>query len=156
MIYIPTLSISQVKVKICELATGNKITEEWTFLPDNFPFTGDWRHLKTAIAGKNFLFLDFPFRASGDEPGNLLVLNLVSRKQFWMKIDMIENKIKAKAPELDVDGNEYNLESLDFFNLRRKTYQMNFGRGFIDISYRCRLTSFDLDYGLRWTNFTVG
>ena len=30
--------VSHMKLKICELATGNNVTEEWTFLPKNHEY----------------------------------------------------------------------------------------------------------------------
>ena len=140
-----------VKVKICELATGNNLTEEWTFLPEKSPMAGNWNHLvntETGIAGKNFLLLDFDFQAASDEPGDLLALNLVSRKTFWMKKNTIENQIYAKASDVDFDGNEYDRGSLHFIDIVSSSRQINFGRGSIDISYR--FEELDLE------NITIG
>ena len=78
---------SQTKLKICELATGNKFTEEWTFVPENC------KHgLRVAIKD---LQENFALVFKGDE---ILLLNLATRKQFSVRTDNIINQMKAKAP----------------------------------------------------------
>ena len=65
-----------MKLKICELATRNKFTEEWTFLSEN---------------------LKSHFRAAGFKFLGVLLLNLVSRKQLLVERERILNQMKAKA-----------------------------------------------------------
>ena len=105
-----------MKLKICELATGNKFTEKWTFLPKS------WQHPVNEELfrfSENFVILDFCKHekyVDFDDPGKLLILNLVTRQQFWIEKRTIENQIKANAPEegapLILDyGNENHLIS---------------------------------------------
>ena len=92
---------SQNKLKICELATGNKNQEEWSFLPNG------WKcplEAARTIFDKNFLFVEFEhpwgnffMHPDLSENGDLLILNLASRKPFWMKKHFLEDEIKAKA-----------------------------------------------------------
>ena len=84
-----------MKLKICVLATGNKFTEKWTFLPKS------WQHPANKELfrfSENFVILDFCKHekyVDFDDPGKLLILNLITRKQFWIEKRTIENKIKA-------------------------------------------------------------
>ena len=111
------------KLSICELATGNKNPEEWTFLPKN------WNHslVEKAIVveydtNSNFfalIFDDRMFRPYGESSsleghgrGDLLILNLASRKKFWMKRSQIENQMKAKVYEEGGDGAQYDYDEL--------------------------------------------
>ena len=107
-----------MKLKICELATGNKFTEKWTFLPKS------WQHPVNEELFRfsgNFVILDFCKHekyVDFDDPGKLLILNLVSRQQFWIEKRTIENQIKASynvnaegAPLILEYGNENHLIS---------------------------------------------
>ena len=90
------VNISQVKLKVLERCTGHKKVEEWTFLPK------DWKYgLKTwgqspIIFEKNFALLIFDtwFNPSRDD---ILILNLVTRKSFWMRSTTVKTQIKEKA-----------------------------------------------------------
>ena len=83
------MKVSQMKLKICELATGNKFTEEWTFLPKNCQHTV----CKDTIQFyQNFALIDC------NRLHDILMLNLATRKQFWVRGDNIINQMKAKAP----------------------------------------------------------
>ena len=136
-------------MKICELATGRKFTEEWTFLPDTSAITSphdgklNGNHLvdfERGIFNENYLLLDFQFAAT-KETGDLLMLNLVSRKQFWMMKQQIGSKIQAKAPEVDFYGRHYNVDALNNLNLRGGSHRMNFERSEIEISFRLALSA---------------
>ena len=76
-----------MKLKICELATGNKFTEEWTFLSEDqkHHFRGAQLRIK-----ENFALL---FSSYG-----ILMLNLVTRKQFLVERENILNQMVAKVP----------------------------------------------------------
>ena len=133
--------ISHLKVTICELATGHKFTEEWTFLPDTTPNERDWNDLvdfETGISHENYLLLDFEFDAT-EESGDLLMLNLVSRKQFWMTKQNIRNQIKEKAPEVDFNGDHYNANALNDFNIMEGSRRMHVERSEIEINYRFKI-----------------
>ena len=55
----------------------------------------------------NFVILDFckhEIYVDFEDPGKLFILNLVTRKQFWIEKQTIENQIKAKAPDVSEKG----------------------------------------------------
>ena len=82
---------------ICERATGKDVTEMWTFLPK------DWKHRLNEWRcdfDKNFVFLYFANES-------FLLLNLVTRVQFWIKRKTIENEIKRNAPNVDEEGRPF-------------------------------------------------
>ena len=83
------MKVSQMNPKICELSTGNKIVEEWTFLPENC------QHIllkDMCQFNENFALIDF------NKLRDILMLNLTTRKQFWVHGENIINQMKAKAP----------------------------------------------------------
>ena len=83
------MKVSQMNPKICELATGNKFIEEWIFLPSNCQHT----LCKDMIQFyQNFALIDF------NNFHDILMLNLATRKQFWVHSENIINQMKAKAP----------------------------------------------------------
>ena len=88
-------SISQLKRKVVELSTGDKKVEEWKFLPR------DWKHcyVKKPIICKTFLFMEFFHRIENlrMNTGDILILNLVTRKKFWMWKEILTTQIKEKA-----------------------------------------------------------
>ena len=105
------------KLSICELATGKKNFEEWNFLPRN------WDHYlseKMIVLEDNFIALIFddhmfrPYGTSwnleGHGRGDLLILNLATRKKIWMKRSQIENQMKAKVYEKGGNGNEIEIK----------------------------------------------
>ena len=62
---------------------------------------------KRTFFSKNFVILDFCKHeryVDFDDPGKLLILNLVTRQQFWIEKQTIENQIKAKAPDVSEKG----------------------------------------------------
>ena len=101
--------ISPFKFKVRELFTGNKNAEEWT-LPEGWEDTWDVSGVmdeRQTIFDKNFVLLDMC------DPiiGIYMVLNLVSRKLFWMEKDPLEDKILEKVAEVtDENGEPYILE----------------------------------------------
>ena len=91
------MNISQVKLKVLERCTGHKKVEEWTFLPK------DWNYdlvlwSKPIHFDKNFALLEFDTR---DDPSrdDILILNLVTRKSFWMRSTTVETQVKEKAAD---------------------------------------------------------
>ena len=94
-------NISQVKLKVLELSTGNQNVEEWTFLPK------DWQYpLNTPciIFARNFVLLKF-FTWGNRNTDDLMVLNLITRKSFWMGTRIIETQAKEKvAGQMDLSG----------------------------------------------------
>ena len=128
------------KLSICELATGKKNFEEWNFLPKN------WNHHlgeKMIVLEDNFIALIFddhmfrPYGTSwnleGHGRGDLLILNLASRKKFWMKRSQIENQMKTKVYEEGGDGAQYNYDELRVAD--SLIYEMTVGKHEIEIKY---------------------
>ena len=91
------MKVSQMKLKICELATGNKFTEEWTFLPKNCQHT--------VCKGSIQFYQNFALIGC-NRHRDILMLNLATRKQFWVHGDSIINQMKAKAPVGDHELHE--------------------------------------------------
>ena len=87
--------LSQDQHKISECSTGNKVTEEWTFLPSK------WKHRlfeRKCLFDQNFALLYF----AND---SFLLLNLVTRVEFWIKRTIIENEMKRRVPDFEIfDG----------------------------------------------------
>ena len=129
------------KLSILELATGKKNFEEWNFLPKN------WNHHlgeKMIVLEDNFIALIFgdhmfrPYGTSwnleGHDRGDLLILNLATRKKFWMKRSQIENKMKEKIYEKDGIGARYDYDELRVDD--SMIHEMKVGTHEIKIKYR--------------------
>lgn len=129
------------KLSICELATGKEHFEEWNFLPKK------WNHHlgeKMIVLEDNFLALIFDdrmFRPYGNSDklhghgrGDLLILNLASRKKFWMKRSQIENEMKAKVYEDGGDGAQYDYDELRVDD--SMIDEMKVGKHEIEIKYK--------------------
>ena len=139
------------KLSILELATGKKNFEEWNFLPKN------WNHHlgeKMIVLEDNFLALIFDdrmFRPYGNSDtfgrGDLLILNLASRKKFWMKRKQIENQMKAKVYEDGGDGAQYDYDELRVDD--SMIDEMKVGKHEIEIKYK-------LDYRYGGGFLTIG
>jgi len=133
------------KLSIYELATGKKNFEEWDFLPKN------WDHYlseRMIVLEDNFIALIFddhmfrprfgPYGTSwnleGHGRGDLLILNLATRKNFWMKRSQIENQMKAKVYEKGGNGARYDYDRLRVND--SMIHEMNVGTHEIKIKYR--------------------
>ena len=79
----------EMQLTVVELSTGKKNTEEWLFLPN------DWKFPLTSriIFARNFALIGFD-TPSNTDTDDLLILNLVTRKQLWMQRKIIVNQIK--------------------------------------------------------------
>ena len=88
--------ISQMKLKIIERSTGNRKVEEWSFLPKDWKY--QWRPVRIFqnLAG-------FTFNTLGNSIDDFLILNLVTRKQFWMRRSIIASELIEKAGRLDLN-----------------------------------------------------
>ena len=88
--------ISQMKLKIIERSTGNRKVEEWSFLPKDWKY--QWRQVSIFqnLAG-------FTFNTLGNSIDDFLILNLVTRKQFWMRRSIIASELIEKAGRLDLN-----------------------------------------------------
>ena len=98
------MNISQVKLKVLERSTGHKKVEEWTFLPKDWIYDLIGNYLvgtmiwgqRPIIFEKNFALLIFDTwpNLSRDD---IMILNLVTRKSFWMRSWTVKTQIKEKA-----------------------------------------------------------
>ena len=98
-----------MKLKIYELSTGTfrhacmpgsfDHCEQWTFLPKNAWYSRMVLNERMTQFHKNFCLLYF-YRG---EFGHFLLMNLVTRVQFWIERDEIEEQIKAAAPDFNLD-----------------------------------------------------
>ena len=149
--------ISQSKIKVCELATGYKFTEEWTVsLPTNWQSPVDTSRI---IFNKNFVLLEFdtqwdPSTRSWSRPAtvdDLLILNLASRKQFWLKKKPLEMEIKARATALDLDGEPYDFDDDRFAMLYSVFRQMTVKQNEIVIDHHM-----DMDFRYGYDNVLIG
>ena len=72
--------------------------EEWMFLPANWIMPVKRKQI---YFSKNFVLIGFHPLYGHDflqGTGDILVLNLVSRKNFWMQTEIIKDKVRAKMP----------------------------------------------------------
>ena len=90
-----------MKLKVLECSTGKDKTEEWTFLP------ADWDHelVRRPKFDKNFAFLDFETRGKFEftDTGDILILNMITRKKFWMRMETLIAQIKEKTARIDFE-----------------------------------------------------
>ena len=89
-----------LKITVLELSTGNKEVEEWTYSPE-----GSIHPLKSRpIIVRNFVFLFFGSWHYGsnsiNHAGDILILNLVTRTEFWMKKETLIAKLKERAADM--------------------------------------------------------
>ena len=105
--------ISQMKLKIIERSTGNRKVEEWSFLPKDWKY--QWRQVSIFqnLAG-------FTFNTLGNSIDDFLILNLVTRKQFWMRRSIIASELIEKAGRL-VFGPHLNYQTTTSFFLKKRT-----------------------------------
>jgi len=87
------------KTAVCELSTGKRRYEEWTFLPRNWPHELSPPHISKNFVAfqfyRSFLHEEnniFEFMGSSDE--DFMVLNLISRKTYWVKVNPLAVKLK--------------------------------------------------------------
>ena len=86
--------ISHLKIKVLEMSTGRNKVEEWNFLPTN------WDHaLHDALCDKNFFILDFGTSGKFEftDTDDILILNMVTRKKFWMRSGTLRTQVEEKA-----------------------------------------------------------
>ena len=142
--------ISQSKIKVYELATGYKFTEEWTMsLPTNWQSPVDTSRI---IFNKNFVMLEFDTWMNGSaEDDDLLILNLASRKQFWLKKKPLEMEIKARATALDVDGEPYDFDDDRFGMIYSVFRRMTVKQNEIEIDHHM-----DMDFRFGYDTVLIG
>ena len=67
-------------------------------------------------------------------PGDLLILNLATRKKFWMTRSMVHDQIIAKVTDLDDDGNPNDFDG--FFLQVSSIREMKIGTHEIKVKYQ--------------------
>ena len=116
-----------VKPKILELSTGMNNVEEWSFLPETGGF-----YLGRERFDDHFAFI----RVSKSGPihgyDDLLILNLISRKQFWMKTLTIANQMRTQVGDRNTVDTNSRL-------LRGPRFSTQIGKDGIEIKYQVRL-----------------
>ena len=103
-----------MKLKIIERSTGNRKVEEWSFLPKDWKY--QWRQVRIFqnLAG-------FTFNTLGNSIDDFLILNLVTRKQFWMRRSIIASELIEKAGRL-VFGPHLNYQTTtSFWYFKKRT-----------------------------------
>ena len=95
-------SISHAKHTVVELATANK--EEWHFLPRKWKnptyrkqmfFVRQYGHEMSCF--RNFMLFSFlPWYSYPKGTGDFLLLNLVTRKRFWLQSEKLHNQIRPR------------------------------------------------------------
>jgi len=136
-------------MKVRDQWRGKKNAVEWTFLPKNWAYLLSFdRSRRPVLFDENFVILCFdiwdPIRRSAK--GDLLILNLVSRKQFWMKKELVANEIKAKVTDVDENGDPFDLNGDEFWLDFSKSMprQIKTGKHEIEIKYQLE---FEMDHG---------
>ena len=128
------------KLMVLDLATGKKNVEEW-------PIDIEYESLETFMFTRNFFFMNL-----GVE-NDILVLNMESKKEFRMQRSILENQIREKTPDVDEDGEPFNINNMwrflseTTFVLRGlNSFPINPDVNTIEIVYRMELGIFVL-YG---------
>ena len=86
-----------MKYKVLERSTGKKNPDEWLFLREDWKF-----HLESDVHfDQHFAFLLFDRSDNSNlDLGDRLILNLLTRKQFWMSRHDTTERIREKATEI--------------------------------------------------------
>ena len=120
--------------EIIDLATGKQDVDVWPILPTHMYIVHQF--IDNMMFRRNFFLLSnmiskFWFGES------ILVLNLESRKKFWMRDAVLENQIREKLPDVDDEGDPFNINN---YEVRRLTIEdMNLGENSIEIIHRMKL-----------------
>lgn len=116
-----------VKPRILELSTGMNNVEEWSFLPETRRFyLGSKRfdnHIAFILVAKSGLVHDYD---------DLLILNLISRKQFWMKTLAIANQMRTQV------GDRNSVDTISRL-MGDPRFSSQIGKDGIEIKYQVRL-----------------
>ena len=86
-----------MKLKVLERSTGYKKVEEWTFLPKGWNYWLKPWDPESVIFEKTFALLRFDTRYNSPSSDDILILNLVTRKLFWMRNRTVRNQIMEKV-----------------------------------------------------------
>ena len=90
-------SLSPLKFKVLELSTGNKKVETWTIPTKNWPYNFPNMEYAETIFDEAFVLIKFYEVGWASFPAELrefyLILNLVTRKPYWIEAEEVEEKI---------------------------------------------------------------
>lgn len=90
------------------MSTGNQQQEEWLVLPEDLLHMEYIEVWEVFFSRKNFVAIEMAMAIDY----RLLILNLVTRKRFWISTKSLEQKILAQITDVDLDGDPYDLEEL--------------------------------------------
>ena len=106
--------IIPIKFKVFERSTGRIHLEEWKILPSSWPYHYSNMSFIEEIYDKNFVLLRIyeQLYHTSSIPDVYLILNLASRKPYWIKQEAIEEKIFTTVNNnLGYDEEPYHLGS---------------------------------------------
>ena len=130
---------SPIKVKVCELATGNQYLEVWNALPDSWPYEFATVIENGTVFNKNFVIFETYDDSTDEMDGDMyMILNLVTRKRFSFGKELLEESILSLIDNFDglsVDMGEYG-PGLE----QTKVRQMVVGTNQIEIKYHMRIS----------------
>ena len=126
--------ISRIKFKICELATGNQHQEEWLVLPENllhanYSVDDGWMY----FSDKNLAAIEIELSRLYSRGWMLLILDLATRKRYWITYDSLVNKIYTSDLITEVELEE--LVIPEVFEIR----QMRLKPNRIEIQFRTEM-----------------
>ena len=131
-----------MKYKVLERGTGQKNPNEWIFLREDWKF-----HLQGDVHfDQHFAFLIFDRSDNSNEDlGDRLILNLLTRKQFWMARRETADRISEKAAGILGLG-QFRIE----FGASLRCYDMYVGKYGIIIKYLVDFAIYNLNevYGI--------
>ena len=130
MILLSKILISN-KLTVLDLATGKKNVEEW-------PIDVEYESLETFMFTRNFFFMNL-----GVE-NDIVVLNMESKKKFWMQRAILENQIREKTPDVDEDGDPFDIDNFPvwgttFVPRELNSFPISPGANTMEIVYRMEL-----------------
>ena len=132
-----TIILSPIKVKVCELATGNHYLEEWKILPDSWPHEFAGVHEDRTIFNKNFVLLDIDDDSTDEMEADIyLILNLVTRKRFTIGKEPLQESILDLIDEVDGISVDMEYAGIEKAIIR----QMIVGTNQIEIKHHMRLS----------------
>ena len=124
-----------MKVKVCELATGNQYLEEWKVFPDSWPH--EFATVIDTIFNKNFVLLEIYDDSTDEiEADRFFILNLVTRKRFSIGREDLEETIFSLIDEVDGISVDMEIANIE----KTKVYQMVVGTNQIKIKHHTRIS----------------
>ena len=128
---------SPIKIKVCELATGNQYLEEWNVLPDSWPY--EFATVIDTVFNKNFVLFETYDDSTEELDGDMyLILNLVTRKRFSIGKELVDETILSMID--DFDGISVDMGNYGPDIEKTKVCQMVVGTNQIEIKYHMRIS----------------